>query len=228
MDNIFNIIWTGIISVGGLSAIIIGLASWIGEIWANNLAEKYKAKIEKEIENYKSEINMKLNKLDKIEEKALYISKVNFDNEYKIYMEIWPKLIECVNKTLMLYPQGIENVPIDKEELEKYKEDKYKQFADYYNDYASCINKYAPFYQENFFNDLNEIKKSCFFIGDQYKMYEFDVKYNQSFVGSRDLVMNTKERKEIYQNEDKIINLKEELLIKIRTYLNGLKLNDEK
>lgn len=41
MENIIDIILTGIVSVGGLSAIIIGLASWIGKIWSNNLIEKY-------------------------------------------------------------------------------------------------------------------------------------------------------------------------------------------
>lgn len=223
MENIIDIILTGIVSVGGLSAIIMGLASWIGKIWSNNLIEKYKIKLDKEIENYKSEINIKLNKIDKIEEKALYISKVNYDNEYKIYMEIWPKLIECVNRTLMLYPQGIENVPIDKDEL-----DKYKKFIEVYNDYVSCINKYAPFYQENFFNDFNEIKKNCFYIGNQYEMYEFDVKYNQSFAGCRDLVMSTEERREISKNVDNIVKLKEELLINIRKYLNELILKNEK
>lgn len=228
MENIIDIILTGIVSVGGLSAIIMGLASWIGKIWSNNLIEKYKIKLDKEIEKYKSEINIKLNKIDKIEEKALYISKVNYDNEYKIYMEIWHKLIECVNRTLMLYPQGIENVPIDKEELDKYKENKYKKFVEAYNDYVSCINKYAPFYQENFFNDFNEIKKNCFYIGSQYEMYEFDVKYNKSFAGCRDLVMSTEERREISKNTNNIVKLKEELLINIRKYLNGLILKDEK
>ena len=77
-------------------------------------------------EAIEEKVSEKLSKLDKIEEKALYISKFNYDNEFKIYMEIWPRLNECVTKTLRLYPRGIENVPLDKEELEKYKENKYK------------------------------------------------------------------------------------------------------
>lgn len=51
----------------------------------------------------------------------MYIAKFNYDNEYKIYMGIWPKLNDCISKILRLYSMGIENVPIDKEELKKYK-----------------------------------------------------------------------------------------------------------
>ena len=226
MDNILNIISLIIVSVGGTGVIILGISSFIGKILANRIEEKYKSKLEKDIEKYKSEINAKLNKLDKIEEKALYISKVNYDNEYKIYMEIWPKLINCANNTFRLYPRGIENVPADKEDLEKYKEKKYSDFVNSYNEFISCIDRYAPFYQEEFYNDLNQIKEHCFYIGDLYSMYEFDVKYNLSFSGCRDLTLKTEERKEIFNREDSIVKLKQELLIKIRTYLNSLKLKE--
>lgn len=155
LQNIVNVLSIVIVSVGGTGAIILGISSWIGKILLNRFAEKYKSKYEKEIESYKGEIDAKLNKLDKIEEKALYITKVNYDNEYKIYMEIWPKLINCVNSTIRLYPRGIEDVPIDEKELENYKRDKYKEFVNNYMEFYNCIEKYAPFYKEEFYNILN-------------------------------------------------------------------------
>lgn len=224
MQNIVNIISWIIVSVGGAGVVILGISHWIGKIWANKFAEKHKVKYEKELEHYKSEINTRLNKLDKIEEKALYISKVNFDNEFKIYMEIWPKLIECINSTNWLYPRGIENVPIDKEELEEYKKEKYNDFRKNYIAFSECMEKYAPFYLEDFYRDLSKIKEICFSIGDQFKMYEFDVKYNQSFVACRDLKMSAKEYKETSKKQEELSKLKENLLTKIRTYLNELKL----
>lgn len=63
----------------------------------------------------------------------MYISKVDDENEFKIYMEIWPLLNECVYNTIRLYPLGIENVPIDKQELEKYKQEKYNEFRKSFN-----------------------------------------------------------------------------------------------
>ena len=53
-------------------------------------------------------------------------------------------------------------------------------------------------------------------------------KYNESFRGCRDLKMTTKEWKEVKRKEDKIIKIKKELLEKIREYLNGLKLEENK
>ena len=224
MQEILNVISLIIVSVGGTGVVILGISSFIGKIWINKFADKYRVKYEKELEGYKSEINSRLNKLDKIEEKALYISKVNYDNEYKIYMEIWPKLIECINSTLWLYPRGIENVPVDEKKLEMYKEDKYNDFREKYMEYNQCIEKYAPFYQKEFYNILNEIKEICFHIGDQYKMYEFDVKYNESFVACRDLKMSIEERKELDEKQKKLTELRETLLEKIRDYLDKLKL----
>ena len=224
MQEILNVISLIIVSVGGTGVVILGISSFIGKIWINKFTEKYRVKYDKELENYKSEINLGLNKLDKIEEKALYISKVNYDNEYKIYMEIWPKLIECINSTLWLYPRGIENVPVDEKKLEKYKEDKYNDFREKYMEYNKCIEKYAPFYQKEFYNILKEIKEICFHIGDQYKMYEFDVKYNESFVACRDLKMSIEERKELDEKQKKLTELRETLLEKIRDYLDKLKL----
>lgn len=226
MQNIINMIATIIVSVGGTGVIILGISKYIGGILAKNIEEKYKNKIDKDIEEYKGKINERLNKLDKIEEKALYISKFNYDNEYKIYMEIWPKLNECISKTIRLYPMGIENVPIDMEELKKYKESKYEEFHNSFNEFILCIDKYAPFYQEEYYNDLNLIKEECFSIGDMFFMYEFEVKYNESFRGCKDLKMTTKEWKEVKEREDKIMKVKNQLLEKIRKYLNGLKLEE--
>lgn len=226
MQNIINIIATIIVSIGGTGAIIVAISRYISNILAKRIEEKYKNKLDRELEEYKGKINEKLSKLDKIEEKALYISKFNYDNEFKIYMEIWPRLNECVIKTLRLYPRGIENVPLDKEGLEKYKENKYKEFCDCFNEFVTCIDKYAPFYQEDFYNDLNKIKEESFFIGNMFFMYEFEVKYNESFRGCRDLTIKPEERKEIMEKEANILQIKKELLEKIRNYLNGLKLEE--
>lgn len=88
MQNIINTVATIIVSMGGMGIIVLGLSRYIGGIIANKIGDKYKNKLDKDLEEYRSKINERLNKLDKIEEKALYISKVNYENEFKIYMEI--------------------------------------------------------------------------------------------------------------------------------------------
>ena len=225
MNDIVNLISVIIVSAGGTGAIILGLSNWIGKIWMNKFAEKHRVKYERELEVYRTELNARLNKFDKLQEKALYISKVNYDNEYKIYMEIWQKLINCISDTNFLYPRGLVNVPIDKDEYEKYQEDKYKKYSDSYNDYSNCIEKYAPFYKKKFYDQFIIIRNECHFIGAQFFMYEFEVKYSESFRSERDLKISTKELKEIYEKEKKIDLIKEKLLSDIRKYLDSLVIN---
>lgn len=55
LTNILNIAGSIIISIGGAGAIIFGLSSWLGKVWANRLMEQEKANYSKELEKLKSE-----------------------------------------------------------------------------------------------------------------------------------------------------------------------------
>ena len=227
MEKIMDIVALIIVSAGGTGAIIFCIAKTIGKSIAGAISEKYKAEIEKDIEKYKGEINYKLNKMDKIEEQALYVSKINYDNEFKIYLEIWPKLIKCIQYTICLYPGGIENVPVDEKEREKYMEEKYEKYLKSIKDFSDCIDMYAPFYQEDFYEDFDKIRTNCTFIGNIYHIYNFEVKYNLSYSSCRDIKIKTEEQKEIYEKEEELKNLRKNLQSRIREYLNDLKLNDK-
>ena len=65
MQNAINIIATIIVSVGGTGVIIVAISKYIGNILAKRIEEKYKNKLDKELEDYKWKINEKLSKLDK-------------------------------------------------------------------------------------------------------------------------------------------------------------------
>ena len=57
-NEIFQIISGFIISVGGAGAIIWKLSSYLGEIWAKRHLESIKKEYQKEIETYKTQLNM--------------------------------------------------------------------------------------------------------------------------------------------------------------------------
>lgn len=67
MQNIINTVATIIVSMGGMGIIVLGLSRYIGGIIANKIGDKYKNKLDKDLEEYRSKINERLNKLDKIE-----------------------------------------------------------------------------------------------------------------------------------------------------------------
>ena len=68
-------------------------------------------------------------------------------------------------------------------------------------------------------------EKNTTFIGAQFFMYVFEVKYSESFSSERDLMISPKERKEIYEKEKNNDLVKEKLLSDIRRYLESLVIN---
>ena len=61
-------------SVGGGGAIVAGLSSWLGKVWADRLMVKETAKFREDLE-----------RLTKQLERKNYVSKVRFDAEFTIY-----------------------------------------------------------------------------------------------------------------------------------------------
>lgn len=55
-DNIFKLLLSMLVSVGGAGFLILALSNWLGKIWAKKINDEYKANLDKEIESYKSEL----------------------------------------------------------------------------------------------------------------------------------------------------------------------------
>ena len=60
MQNIINIVATIIVSIGGTGAIIMTISKYIGKIIATNIEEKYKNKLDKELEVYIEKIHERI------------------------------------------------------------------------------------------------------------------------------------------------------------------------
>jgi len=63
-ESTINLFGAVIVTLGGSSAIVFGLSSWIGKIWATKLMEKDKSKYTKEIETLKNELQTKMTKIE--------------------------------------------------------------------------------------------------------------------------------------------------------------------
>ena len=225
IKDVFEISAAILASLGGSSAIIFGLSSWLGKVWANRILEKEKLEHNRELEKYRKDLSEELERVRSINDKALYVSKVHYNNEYRIYEDIWAKLHECVVYTLMLYPEGVENTPDDKEELERYQTQKYENYVMRYNDFSMTIDKYAPFYKKEFYDLFVELRILCSSQGNFFRHWEIDRKYNHLLIGHRDIEMPDKIFDEVWtKNPDKIKNAKAELSEKIREYLLSLQL----
>jgi hypothetical protein len=57
LTELAEIVVSVLVSLGGGGAIVLGLSNWLGKIWAERLMEKEKARYQKELENFKAQLN---------------------------------------------------------------------------------------------------------------------------------------------------------------------------
>ena len=91
--------WLGaiIVSIGGASAILIALAKWFGERFANKLLEKDKAKYQEILESLKSKFQteLEIKKTDLEKSKTLFLRYS--EHQFTLYNELWKSLCDLRN-----------------------------------------------------------------------------------------------------------------------------------
>jgi len=205
MKQAFEVAGAMIFSLGGGAAIVLALSSWLGKVWANRILEKEKAEHSKEIEYYKSELNKELNHFNAIQDKALYVSKAQYDNEYKIYQEIWEKMFE-----LMETIKGFSIVKsYTKDETQKIINETHEK----YQAYQSLIDRYSLFYKEEF---ILKFKKILVDAGKNIKMF-FEYCDKDQFIN-----IDLEKRNKLFSCYKKIYNNVDNLKIEIKDYLSSL------
>lgn len=222
MEEAFKVAGAIIASIGGSSVIILGLSSWLGKVWANRILQDEIKKHTLEIEDFKGKLNKEIAVANSIIDKSTHVTKLQYDKEFSIYIEIWEKLAECVVSTKHLYPI-FENKPAKEEELEEFNNEKYSKFVTDFNEFSRIITKYSPFYEESLFNGFIELRNLCSRQGGLFKTYNFDVKYSLTYALARDTKMTAEEHKEVYvEFPKKIDELQTSLQRKIREHLKSL------
>ena len=86
IEEIYQIAFAVITSLGGGALLVLGFSSWLGKIWATRILEKERAKYQKDIEHYKNE-------LGKLKIIALRYS----GKQFELYNEFWEALCDLEN-----------------------------------------------------------------------------------------------------------------------------------
>lgn len=157
----------------------------------------YQGKIDKEMEDYKNEWNQKLedykNKLDAELEthKArlsgyTLVTKLQYDLEFKIYTEICDSVFELYIAVEKLSPSfdTVITREIAKERIDS--------FADAYNEVSNKINKYRPFYSNDIFEILIEIRKIAGLAGASFESSHIQLNEKFNYKESRERIVNMK------------------------------------
>lgn len=220
MKGIFEVVSTVILSVGGAGAIIFALSNWLGKVWANRILENEKAEHNKEIEDYKSRLELELQKYNYLNDKATHISKKQYEKEFEFYMEIWESLTQLTQKTFNLF-RFFERVPKDEEKNKEFKLEKYEEYRISYNNFVNLYKKYLPFYDKNISEKFIEFRDLCIEQGATYGTYISEPLVDNNEDWTFD--MSKEERKKARQEiPKKIQDLEDGIAVVIREYLMSL------
>ena len=133
-NEIFQIVSGVIISVGGAGAIIWKLSSYLGEIWAKRHLESIKKEYQKEIEAYKSY-------LDVLKETSLRYS----GQQFELYNNLWHSLYALKSTADILWEE------VNEQNLKKFSQQLKKTIDE--------VEKSYLFIEENHYQELKELLK---------------------------------------------------------------------
>lgn len=220
--DIFALFGKIVVSVGGAGLIIIGLSSWIGKIWADKLMETQRKQNQKEIEKFKSELHKELELLKAKNEKMNYITKTQFDAEFKMYQELSGACFLMFLDNSFLFPKGMDSLPINEaERLDVYK-DRYKKAIDSMVDYQNKLAKYAPFIKEDLYKLFEEFRKK----GQIQINFYPDFYFPNSPVADCMKEMG-KERLACFKRTSEMFKDHEKIIEELREYLQSLKVQED-
>lgn len=155
MDQAWKTVQAIIISVGGAGVIISAFVALCAKIIAKGLEQRYSQKLDMELAKQKSLLT-----------KKEYVSKVRFDKEFEIYIELTKKITDAVYSvgSCVKIVRGLYDSPEDIPKIEDFVE----EFTNLLNDADHSNKRYAPFIKDEIYRLNKDIDNKCSSI---YKLF---------------------------------------------------------
>lgn len=154
----WNTVLEIIASIGGGGAIILGLSSYIGKLWAERLLQKKSQEFEKELESYKSNLSLEVEKYKIKAERFSLISRVQFETEYNTYKLIFDTLFDFAAYASNLFPHRIDYIPEDINERKEVYKERYENYLNSFNTYSQALETNAPFIPKEIYDKFALIR----------------------------------------------------------------------
>lgn len=200
--DVGQIVAAGIISAGGIGAIIVAAVRLSVNLIVDRLSKSYEAKLAQELEKCKSELS-----------KKEYVSKTRFDAEFEIYRELSRAFFDLVKDINGLIPSGLHYKPAKKEDEERLTNEILQKSVEASNQAQDALNKNAPFIPAEFFNEFDNILRLCFM--------QIDVIHEKYNVGNLDSQKGIPQPDD-YRRTDEINKKLKETNQRIREYLASI------
>lgn len=202
------------------SALLSILISALWAIYFNRIKEGQRAEFQKQIEEQKVEFNKQLENIKAKNEKMNYITKTQFDAEFKMYQELSEPIFEMFSDVIKLFPVGIDFVPEDPKERKDFYEKRYNKAMHNLLIFQKKLYAYAPFIPQKIYDMYNDFRTEA---GKQVNWYPNFVLHPDSSL-IKDL---RSESLECWERTEKLIDKYDKIIQKLRDYLQSLKVQED-
>lgn len=185
----------------GVSAIVAVAISALWAIYFNRIKEGQRAEFQKQIEVQKAEFSKQLESIKAKNEKMNYITKTQFDAEFRMYQELSEACIETFISVNNIFPIK------EKIDTEQFMITASKNTLIY----SRRTYKYAPFLKKELFEKFQKLSK---IFCDVLSLARFENKY----------LINIEELKELRANMHEI---QADIYNELREYLQSLKVQED-
>lgn len=151
MKDFLEIIGVVVMSMGGIGIIILGLSSWIGNIWANKFYEKERKKQEEYLKEIQSKFDIKLAELNgQLEKNNMQFEILNRER-IDVIKNLYTRLVD-VEDYLGMFFSGITGARKFEKPL-----DEYLNLSKFVSDFMDYNNHNRIFFSEEICHSLSEI-----------------------------------------------------------------------
>lgn len=159
MEETLKIVLSVIGAAGGAGAIIwLALTFSVKKI-ADRLEAKYQHRLDKELENYKNELQKEIDKLNFKLENKNHISKVLFDIKIDVYKKLSEAFFDLVVCANTLIPPGPTMVLADKDKQEEKEKEDFTNLNKAAMRAQDLLNSNIPFITEEQYEKYDELLK---------------------------------------------------------------------
>ena len=144
--EVWQIILCAVGSAGGIGAIIVLTIKWSANRIAERLSKKYDLKLQKELEQYKANV-----------ENKIYISKTKFDTEFQLYRRLSKCCNDMVKEVAQLFPTFTKDM---RDNYERYKPE-HDRAVEAIIIAQDEIRASAPFISAELYEQFTNLEKLC-------------------------------------------------------------------
>ncbi len=209
-----------IASVGGGGVIILGLSSHIGKLWADRLLQKKSQDFERELETYKKDLSIEVERYKSKAEELNYVSKVQFEAEYETYKQIFAALFDFAAASSNLFPYGFDQIPADMNDRKEEYIKRYQFYVDSFNTYSRAVEINAPFIPKEIYEQFTSVRQTANEIACMYP--EIKIQAEERFAEDYAKIAH-----ENFLKTGQFNQLVQQLKVDARNYLATLKVADE-